>query len=163
MTTEILDSIENYIKPQLSNLIDLFMLPRDHPQSCYVIIPTEQDADLPLGELAHLVAQTSNNYALVTRLSGAADAVEKRAEGLFKLKYKQALAHPAKNQDEREANAYAYAAEEYKAYIEASSLAQLASSMKDAARVSSESARKLLDKAYSSMHGDARASTYGSY
>ena len=162
-SNSILNDIETYIKPQLSRLIELFMLPKDHPQSCYVIIPTEQDADLPVPLLADLVARTSNNYALASRLSGAAKAVEKRAEGLFKLKYKEALAAPAKNADEREANAYKISSKEYKDYIEASSIVQLASSMEDAARVASESARKLLDKAYGASQGEARSSSYASY
>jgi hypothetical protein len=159
-STSVLDDIENYIKPQLDHLVALFMLPRDHPQSCYVMIPTSEDAELSIYELSQLVARTSNNYAVASRLSGAANALEKRAEGLFKLKYKKALAQPAKNADERESNAYEIASEEYERYIEASSLSELATSMKDAARVASESARKLLDKAYGAGQGESRVNSY---
>ena len=157
---EVLDQIEKYIKPQLENLVALFMLPKDHPQSCYVQIPTSADADLTTSELAHLVAKSSNNYALASRLSGAASAVEKRAEGLFKLKYKQNLALPAKNADEREAKAYQAAGKEYEDYITATSVVELAKSMEAAARIASESARKLLDKAYGSQQGESRSASY---
>lgn len=156
----ILDEIEKYIKPQLNTLISLFMLPRDHPQSCYIQIPTGDDSELSVSELANYVARTSNNYSVASRLSGAAQSVEKRAEGLFKLKYKQGLALPAKNADEREAQAYSNAEKEYQDYIEASALVELAKSMESAARIASESARKLLDKAYGSQIGDSRSSSY---
>lgn len=159
----VLDQIETYIKPQLENLVKLFMLPRDHPQSCYIQIPTSADSELSISELANFVAKTSNNYALASRLSGAAKAVEKRAEGLFKLKYKQNLAAPAKNADERESKAYQAAEKEYQDYITAASLVELATSMESAARIASESARKLLDKAYGSQQGESRGSSYASY
>ena len=152
-----LDDIEKYIKPKLENMVHLFMLPKSDPQSCFIEIPSGEDAELPVEELKSLVARTSNNMARAARLNGAARAVEKRAEGLFKLKYKKALAAPAKNADEREANAYITAEEEYKDYVLAQSLVELGSAMETAARVSSESARKLLDKAQNANIGDYRS------
>jgi hypothetical protein len=54
-----------------------------------------------------------------------------------------------KNEAEREANALEAAEEEYTAMITAESIVQLAESMEGAARIASESARKLLDKVQS--------------
>jgi hypothetical protein len=161
--TDILEQIETYIKPQLENLVKLFMLPRDHPQSCYIQIPTSTDAELSVSELANFVARTSNNYAVASRLAGMAKAVEKRAEGLYKLKYKKNLSLPAKNADERESKAYQAVEKEYQDYIAAASLVELANSMESAARIASESARKLLDKAYGSQQGESRSTSYASY
>lgn len=158
-----LDDINTYIKPNLEHMIDLFILNKSDPQSCFVEIPEAKDAELSIEELRNYVARTSNNYARAARLAGAAKAVEKRAEGLYKIKYKKGLAAPAKNTALREAHAIEQSEAEYKDYILAQSIVELALAMEAAARVSSESARKLLDKAYGSNIGDYRSQTHASY
>jgi len=61
-----------------------------------------------------------------------------------------------KNEAEREANALGAAEGEYTALVTAESIVHLAESMEAAARIASESARKLIDKVQSMQIASSR-------
>ena len=84
----------------------------------------------------------------------------KLCEGKYKKIYKSN--RTGRNEAEREANALEAAEEQYTAMIAAESIVQLAESMEGAARIASESARKLLDKAQSMQIASSREEK-GSY
>jgi hypothetical protein len=104
--------------------------------------------------MASLVARTSNVYGRVARLAGMARAQYKLIEGSYKKVYK--ANRVGKNEAEREANALEAAESEYTALITAEAIVNLAESMELAARIASESARKLIDKIQSMQVASAR-------
>jgi hypothetical protein len=101
-----------------------------------------------------LVARTSNVYGRIARFAGMARAQYKLIEGSYKRVYK--ANRVGKNEAEREANALGAAESEYTALVTAESIVNLAESMESAARIASESARKLIDKVQSMQIATAR-------
>ena len=83
-----------------------------------------------------------------------ARAQYKLIEGSYKRIYK--ANRVGKNESEREANALGAAEGEYTALITAESIVSLAESMESAARIASESARKLIDKVQSMQVASSR-------
>jgi hypothetical protein len=104
--------------------------------------------------MASLVARTSNVYGRVARLAGMARAQYKLIEGSYKKVYK--ANRVGKNEAEREANALEAAESEYTALITAEAIVSLAESMELAARIASESSRKLIDKIQSMQVASVR-------
>jgi hypothetical protein len=85
-----------------------------------------------------------------------ARAQYKLIEGRYKKVYK--ANRVGKNEAEREANALEAADSEYMALVTSEAIVNLAESMESAARISSESTRKLLDKAQSMQIASSRES-----
>ena len=120
----------------------------------YIEIPDSNYIDLTINDLASLVARASNVYGRAARFAGIARAQYKLLEGKYKKVYK--ASRVGKNEAEREANAIAAAEKEYMALISVEAVVQLAESMEAAARISSESARKLMDKIQTMQVATAR-------
>lgn len=129
--------------------------------SDYLIkLPEAYDIDLTLEDLASLVARTSNAFGRLARFAGMARAEAKLARGRYERKFKRARS--GKNEAERTANAMGDAVLEHTAMVTAEAIAEMADAMEGAARISSESARKIFDKA-TNMGIASRREQHGSY
>jgi hypothetical protein len=129
-------------------------------ESMSIEIPDPLLIDLSPTDLASLVARTANAYGRATRLAGMAKAEAKRAKARFD--YVNKRNRKGNNDAEREANALTVAEEEYTLWVDAEQVSAVAEGVESAARVASESARKLLDKIESLGMAAAReaAGTY---
>jgi hypothetical protein len=145
--------IGEFLSPQITEVLDAYGS-GDSSKLYFVNIPEVDIVDMTFEDLASLVAKTSNVYGRVTRFAGMARAQYKICEGQYKKKYKSN--RTGKNEAEREANALEAAEEEYSAMITSESIVQLAESLEGAARIASESARKLLDKMQAMQIASAR-------
>jgi hypothetical protein len=118
---------------------------RPGPESDYYIeMPNDYTVDLDVTDLMSYVARSSNVYGRIARLAGIAKAQLDIAEGRYQAT-KKSNYHGA-NDKEREANAIRSARDEHDALLTAQALYSMADKMESAARVASESSRKLLDK-----------------
>jgi hypothetical protein len=135
--------LSDFLSPQITEIISAYGT-GDLADQYFVSIPEIDIVDMTMADLASLVARTSNVYGRVTRFAGMARAHHKLCEGRYKKIYKSN--RTGKNEAEREANALEAAEEQYTEMVTAESIVQLAESMEGAARIASESARKLIDK-----------------
>lgn len=134
--------------PKMSELQQILDDVNDETGKRYyqIEIPAADAVDtVSIEDLASLVARTSNAYGRLARFSGMAEAEYKLARGRYDRKYKQHRSEGA-NAEERQANAMAACEEEHLAMTVADSIRTFATSMETAARIASESARKLYDK-----------------
>lgn len=140
------DLLSEFIDPQIKEVVEAYAN-GSKDSEYFISIPDINTIDLTISELASLVARSSNVYGRVTRFAGMARAYYKLVEGRYKKVYK--TNRVGKNEAEREANALEAAENEYTALITVEAIVSLAESMETAARVASESCRKLMDKAQS--------------
>lgn len=122
-----------------------------------VHIPDIDTVDVPIENLASLVAKTSNAYAQAARFAGIARAQVKLSKGKYERTYKKNRGR-GKNDDERQANAMEIAEADHSAMITAEAIAEVAEAYESAARIASESIRKIFDKAGSMVMGQIRES-----
>lgn len=116
---------------------------KDNP---YLIeLPDANMVDLPMEDVMAYVAKSANNFGRVARLAGMARAEAKLAKGRYERKFKR-LRSQGKNDAERESLAMEGCIEEHMAMVNADAVAELAESLEAAARIASESSRKILDK-----------------
>lgn len=157
---EIEQLLRELIEPQLAQLLSLF---RDSPDGnpFFVHIPDLDTVDIPIENIASLVARTSNSYASAARFAGIARAQVKLAKGRYERTYKKNRAK-GKNDDERQANAMEMAEADHSSMITAEAIAEVAEAYESAARIASESIRKIFDKAGSMVMGQIREA-HGSY
>jgi hypothetical protein len=151
--------LSEFLSPQITEVLDAYGS-GEKSHMYFVNIPELDSIDMNIADLASLVARTSNVYGRVTRFAGMARAHHKLCEGRYKKVYKSN--RTGKNEAEREANALEAAEEQYTSMVTAESIVHLAESMESAARISSESARKLLDKAHQMQVASSREDK-GSY
>ena len=140
------DLLSEFIDPQIKEVIEAYAS-GDKNGDYFITIPDMDVVDLSLNQLGSLVARSSNVYGRVARFAGMARAQYKLIEGRYKKVYK--ANRVGKNEAEREANALNAADSQHSAMTAVEAIVQLAESMESAARVSSESARKLMDKVQS--------------
>jgi hypothetical protein len=145
--------LKEFIGPQIEEVVSAYAS-GDKDSLYFITIPDVDTLDLGIHEMASLVARTSNVYGRVARLAGMARAQYKLIEGTYKKVYK--ANRVGKNEAEREANALEAAESEYTALITAEAIVNLAESMELAARIASESARKLIDKIQSMQVASSR-------
>lgn len=139
----ILSTLSTFLEPQLKEVIQS-IADGESITKYYIEIPDANSIDLTMEDLASLVARSSNVYGRAARFAGIARAQYKILEGQYKRVYK--ANRFGKNEAEREANAIAAADSEYVALTAMEAVVELAESMESSARISSESARKLMDK-----------------
>lgn len=151
-----LAKLSENLRAELNANIKRVMDSVDSGSSLWVRMVRSSDADLSVGELAELVILTANNYMEAARFNGMIKAELSKAEGLYKNKYKEALGKGGKNKEDREAHAVSATQEEYAAYEVIKFISEVSQASENAARISSESARKLLDKAVSVNFGEGR-------
>jgi len=147
--------LTEFLGPQIQEVITAYA---DQSTSFkyFIEIPDSDTIDLGLDALASLVAKSSNVYGRAARFAGMARANYKIVEGRYKKIYKSSRV--GKNEAEREAAAMEAAEEEYAALVTCEAIVSLAESMESAARIASESARKLMDKAQSMQMASLRES-----
>lgn len=150
---DILGSLSKFLDPQLKEIIEVFSTSSDMGKY-FIEIPDSNYIDLTINDLASLVARSSNVYGRAARFAGIARAQYKLLEAQYKRVYK--ANRVGKNEAEREAAAITAADKEYMALMTVEAVVQLAESMESAARISSESARKLMDKVQSMQIATAR-------
>ena len=152
-TKDFFDKISNMVTPQLQELINAISS-QEELNKYYVEIPDPNYVDLTMNDIASLVARSSNVYGTTARFAGIARAQYKLLEARYKRVYK--ANRIGKNEAEREAAAAAAADSEYMALSSVEALVQIAESMELAARIASESARKLMDKMQAMQIASAR-------
>lgn len=152
-TEFLLDNLSKFLDPQLKEVVEA-IASNNEIQNYYIDIPDMNYVDLTVYDLASLVARSSNVYGRAARFAGIARAQYKILEAKYKRVYK--ASRVGKNEAEREANGINAAQEEYMALTAVEAIVQLAESMEAAARISSESARKLMDKVQSMQIASAR-------
>ena len=150
---DILGSLSKFLDPQLKEIIEVFSTSSDMGKY-FIEIPDSNYIDLTINDLASLVARSSNVYGRAARFAGIARAQYKLLEAQYKRVYK--ANRVGKNEAEREAAAITAADKEYMALMTVEAVVELAESMESAARISSESARKLMDKVQSMQIATAR-------
>jgi hypothetical protein len=150
---DLLSKLAVFLNPQLEELIKTFSS-KEETEKYYVEIPDTNYVDLTIADIASLVARSSNVYGRAARFAGIARAQYKLLEAQYKRIYK--ANRVGKNEAEREAAAAAAADDQYVALSAVEAVVQLAESMELAARISSESARKLMDKMQSMQVAMAR-------
>lgn len=138
----LLDNLLN--NAEISEMVEAISSPAGSDKSFFIEIPDANSVDLHVDDLASLVARTSNTYGRAARFAGKAKAVCKVAEGRYKHKFK--ISRKGRNEAEREQAGMEAAQDEYLTLTMAEALVELAESMESAARIASESARKLYDK-----------------
>jgi len=145
--------LTDFLGPQIQEVITSYAETKATGKY-FIEIPDEDTIDLGLDVLASLVAKSSNVYGRAARFAGMARANYKIMEGKYKRKYKSSRV--GKNEAEREAAAMEAAEDEYLALITCEAILSLAESMESAARISSESTRKLIDKVQSMQIASSR-------
>lgn len=130
-------------------------------QALRIEIPDPAVVDLGPIDLASLVARTANMYGRSARLAGMARAEAKLAKGRFDRKYKQSRVR-GRNDTERDANAMAECDDEHQIWTMADAIATVAESIEAAARIASESSRKLLGQQETMFRASERE-TRGAY
>ena len=152
-TKDFFEKIASLVAPQLNELINAISS-QEELNKYYIEIPDPNYVDLTMNDIASLVARSSNVYGRAARFAGIARSQYKLLEAQFKRVYK--ANRVGKNEAEREAAAAAAADAEYMALAAVEAVVQLAESMELAARISSESARKLMDKMQAMQIATAR-------
>ena len=140
---DLLNNLFNFLNPQLQEIVNAFAKSEDL-NKYFIEIPDANYVDLTINDLASLVARSSNVYGRAARFAGIARAQYKLLEARYKKVYK--TNRIGKNEAEREAAAAVASEKEYMALTAVEAVVQLAESMETAARISSESSRKLIDK-----------------
>jgi hypothetical protein len=150
-------AIEDLVGPELSQIIAFMTKDPGERGSPFIQIPKPDDVDRSVEELMSLVARTSNAYVHTSRLVGLSRAELKLAAGRYKRKHRSMLgAAGGSNQHAREAAAINASEPEAVAVDTLEALVEMAESMQSAARVASESARKMLDKVSDMKMGTMR-------
>jgi len=150
MNSQSLDKLQEllteFLGPQLNEVLDAYSQ-KENFNTYFVEMPEADIIDLGIEHIASLVARTSNVYGRAARFAGMARAQYKIIDGRYRKIYK--TNRVGKNDAEREASAIAAAESEYSALVTCEAIVNLAESIETSARISSESARKLLDKVQS--------------
>lgn len=136
------EALEDLLGPQLAEIAKVIS-----NKEYLIEIPDTDHIDLGVDEVASLVARTSNNFGRIARFAGMARAEAKLAKGRYERKVKRMKgASGLKNEAERDAYAMEHCESEHAAMVTAEAIAEMTDSMELAARIASESARKILDK-----------------
>lgn len=150
------EALYDLLGPELAQITQAVSLPPSKDSPYLIELPDAYTIDLPIEELASLVARTSNAFGRVARFAGMARAEAKLAKGRYERKYKRSRS--GKNEDERNANAMAVCHDEHTAMATAEAIAELADAMESGARIASESIRKIFDKAQNMIMAQNRES-----
>lgn len=151
--------LQEFLGPQLKEIIDAYN-DTNNQYKYFIEIPETDVVDLGIENIASMVAKSSNVYGRAARFAGIARAQYKILEGKYKRVYKSNRV--GKNEAEREAAAMEAAEEEYFALVTCEAIVNLAEAMESAARIASESTRKLMDKIQSMQVASVREEK-GSY
>lgn len=132
------DTLYKYLERDLADVVKLYS---SRYSDFFIDIPAPDDIDAHKDDIAVLIAKTSNAYAKACYLAGRARAQMKLAKARYDRQYKKA--RTGKNEAEREQAGMVAAEQEHCALATIEAIVEMASSLEDATRVASESARKL--------------------
>lgn len=155
------EALYDLLGPELSQITQAISLAPSKDSPYLIELPDAYTVDLPVEEIASLVARTSNAYGRVARFAGMARAEAKLAKGRYERKFKRTQGSGS-NEKARVANAMEQCHDEHVAMTTAEAIAELADSMESAARVASESIRKIFDKVQNMVMA-AQREAKGSY
>lgn len=159
-TDQLFQFLDSILTPEISSLINSMEDEPGTKSSPFVILPSSSDVDLYPEEVARLIAKTANQHSKACRLAGLARAQFKIAEGRYKHKFKSSLIN-GKNEAERQALASIAAKDEFDKMVLLESIVELCESIETAARISSESSRRMLLGADQIVKSDTRAERFG--
>lgn len=160
MSKKLIDFEEELYQSLIPEVREILEVVSAKNETHLVLLPDPNEVDSPLEELASLVARTSNAYGRMARFAGMAKAEAKLAKGRFDRKYKRSKS--GNNEAQREKVAMEACEEEHVAMTVAEAISDMADQMEHAARVASESARKMYDKA-TAMNYAQRREDHGTF
>jgi pyruvate formate-lyase activating enzyme-like uncharacterized protein len=151
---QFLEVLEAILRPEIRQIIEAASTGFSNGE--YVIeVPDANQVDLTIEEMASVVARTSNAYSKIARLSGMAKAQQKISEARFKRLYK--VSKTGRNDDEREASAMEASSAEFSDLAVVEATVEIADALERAARVASESSRKIYDRVVAQATAERRA------
>jgi len=141
--TKALEALESFLRPEVRHIVKAA---RDgFERDGYAFnIPDPTDVDMSIEEMAAVVAKTSNHYGKMARLSGVVSAALKIADSKYKRAFK--VAKVGRNEDERESNAVKATTLEANDLAIVEAAVDIVKGLESAARVASESSRKIFEK-----------------
>lgn len=146
-------ALQALLGPELVQIVDAIRDPNN--ERYRVILPEKFAVDTDVLDLLSLVARTSNIHYDMERLAGLAHGQMVLCESVYKKKYKSNFT--GSSDKEREKNATVASMEEAQHLATAEAIFRMASGLASAARVSSESARKIADKVANMSTATGRA------
>jgi hypothetical protein len=149
-----MEAMEEFLRPEVRNIVAAARGGLDNSEYS-VEIPDPTLVDLSIEDLAHTVAVTSNAYAKAARMAGLVRAQQKLSEAKYKRVYRTSKV--GRNEDEREANAMSEASLEHNDLAVVEAVAEITDALERAARVASESARKIYDRVVAQATADRRS------
>ena len=159
---EVKKILEGILGNDLTQAI-LAMAEDPNTQAEYKIRLPESLMDLPLGTVSEYVVRASNCFGALADIAGKINGAQKILEAEYKIKFKQGLGGAGGNAQAREASAMESAAAELEALSIIEACVEIIEPLLLAARIASESARKVLDKKndnYVAMNREQRGSSY---
>lgn len=156
--TSLSSALDSILDPEIVSLVSKIQLQPGTSGSPFIRLPDGRE-ELSVDNIRRLVATSSNEYSQACRLAGLARAQFKLAKAAYKRKYEASLG-PGKNADEREANANQKALVELEKMTLLESIVELCESIESAARVSSESSRRMLLGADQYTKAEGRVETF---
>jgi len=148
------EAFEAHLRPEIRNIVKAVNAGLDSPEWS-IEIPDPNAVDLTIYDLGSIVAKTANHYGRMARLAGIAQAQLKLSDTKYKRSFKAAKI--GKNEDEREKNATQAAHVEHLDLAIVEAAVEIANALERAARIASESARKIYDKVLAQAQADQRA------
>jgi hypothetical protein len=149
-----ISALETFLRPEIREIVSAARSGFSDEQ--YLVeLPNPDTVDLTMEEISSLVVKTSNHYAKMARLNGMVKAQLKISEGRYKSIYKRAKV--GRNEDEREANAIHAASMEHSDLTIVEAVNEIVDGLERAARVASESARKIYDRASAQYNAERRS------
>lgn len=154
------NELKNILGAEAEEILEILSDPERSPLLLEDAFNPESNIDGTLEDLLSLVARSSNSYVRLARFSGVSKAYHKILKGEYERKYK--AARVGKNDAEREKNAMEQCQEEHLQMTTMEAISELAEKFENAARVASESSRKILDKGHDTYIGEQRKD-YGKF
>ena len=150
-----LDLVNSTFAGLFDQVVDVLLKTMTDEDPLEIRLPDEDSLNrMSAVEIAQLVAKTSNIYSKASRLAGMAKQEVKRAQHVYNYAYKTNKV--GGNEDERTANALKSSEQEANQLNFAERIYAHVEEVASAARVASESARKILDKIESLQLAEAR-------
>lgn len=146
--------LSEFLDPEMNRIVQAVI-----NNELAIRLPDSETADAHPAEISSLIARSANNYAMAARWAGIARAQMKLAKGRYDRKFKSSRV--GRNEAEREANAMEAAAHEHATLAVAEALVEMADTLEAAARIASESIRRIALSA--NAHYSAATSRAGSY
>lgn len=152
-----LAALESFLRPSVREIVRAAREGFETDE--YAIhMPDPTVVDMTMEELASWVVKTSNHFGQMSRLSGVIHASLKISDSRYKRAFKTAKV--GKNEDERELNAMNSSSLEHGDLTIVEAAAEIVDALERSARIASESARKVFDKALAQRTAEGRVANH---